>query len=565
MTLSVLTAWLVPHGALSDPPRSPRLLKHLLRLSLLRLFWALPLLLACALPAAHAESPQGPAPLVVHNREIFVFRATLTGYTPRERAEAAGERLDSALERGAGPGVTSVPIEDMRLVKLGEVGIFFIAPGDLGPGETLDAAAARAEQTLTRVLAETREARDLTAILHATLAVAIATALLVVLVWLLVRAARWLGSRAHNLARAAAERVRVGGYTALSPDSVGALARNGVRLAAWAIGLFLGYLWLAFALRRFPYTRPWAETLLDFLLHVLGTVTNGVVAAIPGLVFVVVIFVITRAVAQSLSVFLRRVETGRVTVGWLDTDTAAPTRRIVLVLLWLFALAMAYPYLPGANSDAFKGLSVLVGLMISIGASGIVGQAAGGLMITYTHTLRLGEFVRIGDTEGTVTDLGIFATRIRTGMGEEVTLPNAYVVANTIKNYSRVATAIPGFALSTQVTIGYSTPWRQVQAMLLQAAQRTPGLLAEPKAFVVQTALSDFYVEYRLVCYAGPEAPKQRALAMDALHANIQDVFNEHGVQIMSPHYMTDPAQPQVVPKEKWYEPPAQPPGKQQG
>jgi small-conductance mechanosensitive channel len=181
-------------------------------------------------------------------------------------------------------------------------------------------------------------------------------------------------------------------------------------------------------------------------------------------------------------------------------------------------------------------------------------------MITYTHTLRLGEYVRIGDTEGTVSDLGIFATRVRTGMGEEVTLPNAYVVANTIKNYSRALDGAHGFVLSTQVTIGYATPWRQVHEMLLLSARRTPGVLAEPKAFVVQTALSDFYAEYRLVCYAGPEAPKLRALALDALHANIQDVFNEYGVQIMSPHYMMDPAHPQVVPKEKWYEPPAQPP-----
>jgi small-conductance mechanosensitive channel len=204
---------------------------------------------------------------------------------------------------------------------------------------------------------------------------------------------------------------------------------------------------------------------------------------------------------------------------------------------------------------------VLARMMISIEASGIVGQAAGGLMITYTRTLRMGEYVRVGDTEGTVTDLGIFATRVRTGLGEEVTLPNAYVVANTIKNYSRVVTGGRGFVLDVQVTIGYATPWRQVQAMLLTAAQRTPGLLPEPAPFVVQTALSDFYVEYRLVCYAGPEGPRPRAMVLDALHANIQDVFNEHGVQIMSPHYVTDPPQPQVVAKENWYAPPARPPG----
>jgi small-conductance mechanosensitive channel len=495
---------------------------------LVRLICALVALLATLLPAVRAQSEQAavpaPAPLVLHNREIFVFRSTLSGYTPEERAQAAEERLDKALNKGVTPTVTAVPVENMRLVEVGGVGVFLIAPGDLDPasGETVDAAAARVAAKLTQALEETREARDLTAIARAAIAVAIASVLLIALVWLLVRGTRWLGNRCYGLARGAAERVRIGGYTALSPAGLGSASRNAVRLAGWAIGLFLGYLWLTFTLRRFPYTRPWAEALLEFLLQVLGTVAKGIAHAIPGLVFVVVIVLITRTVVRSLEIFVQRVETGRVTVGWLDADTAAPTRRILTLLLWLFALAMAYPYLPGSGSEAFKGLSVLVGVMISIGASGIVGQAAGGLMITYTHTLRLGEYVRIGDTEGTVTDLGIFATRIRTGLGEEVTLPNAYVVANTIKNYSRVMPGGRGFVLDTRVTIGYATPWRQVHAMLLLAAQRTADLLPEPKPFVVQTALSDFYVEYRLVCYAAPEAPQRRAIMLDALHANVQ-------------------------------------------
>jgi len=525
----------------------------------------LSILLAASAPFVRAESPSAAAddaPLVVHKREIFVFRTTLSGYTPEERAQTAQRRLQRILDKGLHPTVSVVPVGDTRSVELGGQGLFFIAPGDVdtASGETLDVAAAHAAEKLTQVLAETAEARDPTAIAHAAVAVLIGTVLLIALIWGLVRATRWLGERAYAVTHDTCEHFKIGGFTALNPHGMGRVARNAVRLAAWAIGLFLFYVWLTFALRRFPYTRPWAEALLDFFLNVVGTIANAVAGAIPGLVFVVVIVVITRAAVHWLKIFLLRVESGRVQIGWLDADTAAPTRRILTALLWLFALAMAYPYLPGSGSEAFKGLSVLVGVMISIGASGIVGQAAGGLMITYTHTLRLGEYVRIGDTEGTVTDLGIFATRIRTGLGEEVTLPNAYVVANTIKNYSRILNGAPGFVLFSQVTIGYSTPWRQVHAMLIQAAQRTPGVLAEPKPFVVQTALSDFYVEYRLVCCAGPEAPQQRALAMDALHANIQDVFNEHGVQIMSPHYMMDPAQPQIVPKDKWYAPPAQPP-----
>jgi small-conductance mechanosensitive channel len=533
---------------------------------------ALLCLLASNVQLARAQTKPAPAPpkavasdgvpLVVHNREIFVFRATLSGYTPEERAQTAQRRLQRILDRGLSPAVSVVPVGDARSVELDGQGLFFIAPADIdaASGESVDAAATHASARLTQVFAESSEARDPKAIARATVAVVIATVLLIVLVWLLVLGGRWLGRRAYSLAHDAAERVKIGSFTAVNPTGIGNLGRRAVQLAGWAIGLFLGYVWLTFTLRRFPYTRPWAEALFAFFLDVIGTVVSGIAHAIPGLVFVVVIVVITRAIVRSMEIFLQRVESRHVTLGWLDADTAAPTRRILTVLLWLFALAMAYPYLPGSESDAFKGLSVLVGVMISIGASGIVGQAAGGLMITYTHTLRLGEYVRIGDTEGTVTDLGIFATRIRTGMGEEVTLPNAYVVSNTIKNYSRISADGRGFALAAHVTIGYSTPWRQVQAMLLLAAQRTPGLLPEPKPFVVQTALSDYYVEYRLVCCAGPEAPKQRALALDALHANIQDVFNEHGVQIMSPHYMVDPAHPQVVPKDKWYVAPAQAP-----
>jgi small-conductance mechanosensitive channel len=167
--------------------------------------------------------------------------------------------------------------------------------------------------------------------------------------------------------------------------------------------------------------------------------------------------------------------------------------------------------------------------------------------------------VRIGDVEGTVALLGMFSTRIRTGLGEEVTLSNAGIMAKPIKNFSRAFEGT-GFVLDTGVTIGYATPWRQVEAMLLEAARRTSDVAKNPPPYVRQTALSDFYVEYRLVAYTPLEKPSPRIEVLSRLHGNIQDVFNEHGVQIMSPHYLSDPQEPQVVPKEQWYAAPAQPP-----
>jgi small-conductance mechanosensitive channel len=220
---------------------------------------------------------------------------------------------------------------------------------------------------------------------------------------------------------------------------------------------------------------------------------------------------------------------------------------------------MAYPYLPGSQSEAFRGISVLVGLMVTFGGSGLFGQGASGIILMFARTIRVGEYVRIADHEGTVTEIGAFTTKVRTGLGEELTLPNGVVLGTVVKNYSRTVKG-PGYIVDTTVTIGYDTPWRQVEAMLLDAARRTPGVLPTPAPRVFQTALSDFYPEYRLVCQAIPSEPRPRAEVLANLHANIQDVFNEHGVQIMSPHYLADPADAKVVPKQNWYASPARPP-----
>lgn len=195
-----------------------------------------------------------------------------------------------------------------------------------------------------------------------------------------------------------------------------------------------------------------------------------------------------------------------------------------------------------------------VSLMLSIGASGVVGQAASGLIMIYSRALREGEYVKIGDIAGVVTSIGIFSTKIKTSSGEEVNVPNANIVSTNTVNSSRLAEG-KGLVLHTSVTIGYNSPWRQVHAMLLSAAERTPGVCSKPKPYVMQTALSDFYVEYRLCVQI--ERPEIRRVTLTALHANIQDIFNEFEVQIMSPHYETDPADKVWVPKEEWFAAPA--------
>jgi small-conductance mechanosensitive channel len=501
------------------------------------------------------------AAVMFNNRPVFVMRGNLLGFPPVERAKRAEEQIREALARG-GPGeVETKATSEGTAIFVDDRLVFLVTPDDVNAltGQTMGSTVAAAVGDLSRAIDETREARDVKRLLIAIARSLAATAAFGLVVWLLVRANRWVGSRIDAVLRARIARLKVAGVSAVRIDQGLFAADRLVSLAAWLLGLLALELWLTFVLVQFPYSRPWGEGLGGFVLASLSGIAHATVSSIPGLITVIIIFVLTRFLARLAHAFFDQFSRRRTAWGWLDADTAGPTRRIFVGILWLFALAMAYPYLPGSHTEAFRGVSVLVGVMISLGASNLVGQAASGLILIYSRTLKPGEYVKIGETHGTVTDLGMFATRVETGLGEEVVLPNSFVLSNTTRNYSR-ATADAGYILDVTTTIGYGTPWRQVHAMLLEAAHRTGGVLTDPPPYVIQTALSDFYVEYRLVAHAGPEAPRKRAEAMSDLHANVQDVFNEHGVQIMSPHYVFDPRSPQVVPPAKWYAAPAQRP-----
>jgi len=498
------------------------------------------------------------APLVIFNRTVTEFHSSLFGVSPTDRAERAKGEIVRVLLKGGAGKVTQENTSSGKVILLDGEHVFMLLHQDanLLEHESIEQAAHNAVQVLTQVVAETREARDLSALLRAAGLAALATIILLLLVWILRQVRGWVAARILPLAQQKSSQLRVGGEVILRGELVLGIVSRVMTLCYWLGILLLFYQWLGYVLARFPYTRPLGERLMQYLLKVAGNIANGMLHTIPNLLIAFVIFLLAKGLISLLSSFFDRVEGGQISLSWLDRDTVRPTRRLISAAIWLFALAMAYPYLPGAQTEAFKGLSVLVGLMISLGASSLVGQAASGLILMYTRTMRPGEFVGISDKEGTVVELGLFTTRIRTGTGEELTLPNSLILGTVTKNYSRTVQG-HGFILGTTVTIGYDTPWRQIHAMLIEAARRTDGVLLDPPPRVFQLALSDYYPEYRLVCQAVPSTPLPRAEILTALHANIQDVFNEYGVQIMSPHYMADPAEAKVVAKKDWYAAPS--------
>ncbi|MCH4901848.1 MULTISPECIES: mechanosensitive ion channel family protein [unclassified Pseudomonas] len=501
--------------------------------------------------------------LKVANRSIMVFRATLLGEAPTSRVKRAKAVISEALEEADDLAVSIDSIQDSYLILLGTKRAFIVSPKDVDNLQypSVQLAAEAAAEKLRQVVAETGEARSLKLMVRSLGAVAIATGIYFVLLWGIAWLRKKLLRKLPELMHRHTQALRVGRIQLVDANYLYSLVNRLFWLVRWLVILLLTYEWLGFVLSRFPYTRPWGESLNSYLVEVASYLLQAIIDAVPGLVIALAIFFMARGATVFSRRVLRRMATPG-TFSWLNHETLHPTQRLTSLAIWLFALAMAYPYLPGAGTDAFKGLSVLIGLMISLGATSVVGQAAAGLILTYTRTLRPGEFVRIGEYEGTVTELGMFTTSIRTGLGEVLTLPNSMITGAVTKNYSRTVQG-PGYVVDTVVTIGYDTPWRQVEGMLLEAARRTPGVVENPPPQVFQTALSDFYPEYRLVAQAIPSQPRPRAELLSMLHANIQDVFNEYSVQIMSPHYLGDPQQEKWVPKDQWYTAPAQPPKNQ--
>jgi small-conductance mechanosensitive channel len=498
-----------------------------------------------------------PAELTLANRHIFTMRSAGLAASPAVRARTVQENLESLVQRGGALEVTTQALPEGIAVMVDGSLVFRVLQGDADPelGDSVQLVADAAVHNLRTALAEMGELRDSGRLARAVGYALLATLAFAGLMWGLWRGYVVLARRIRGFVTRRAEQISSGwGRHVAGRVGVTNLATVPLRMLAWLLTLLLLYEWLTLVFGFFPYTRPWSERLLGRLLDALGRFGSGMLEAIPGLVFVLLIFFVTRFLVRVMRVFFEGVQAGRVEVGWVDDATARPTERLLTAIIWLFALVAAYPYLPGSGSEAFKGIGVFVGLMLSIGASGIVNQAVSGLMLMYTRALRPGEFVQIGETEGTVTSVGFLNTQIETLRHELINIPNAVIASSVTRNYSRLARD-GGVRVASKVTIGYDTPWRQVQAMLLMAADRTAGLVKDPAPKVLQTALQDFYVEYTLLVTV-PD-PSQKYVALSELNAHIQDVFNEHGVQIMSPNYEADPEAPKIVPREKWFEPPA--------
>ncbi|MGK2864624.1 MAG: mechanosensitive ion channel family protein [Chitinophagaceae bacterium] len=296
------------------------------------------------------------------------------------------------------------------------------------------------------------------------------------------------------------------------------------------------YLALPLLFSIFPETKTWTGTLLKWILTPAKSALWGILGFLPSLFTILVIYFIFRYAIKGLKYFAKEVERGHIQLSGFHPDWAQTTANIVKFLLYAFMMVLIFPYLPGSGSDIFKGVSVFIGVLFSLGSSSAISNMVAGLVITYMRPFKIGDRIKIGEITGDVIEKTMLVTRIRTIKNEDITVPNSTVLlSNTINYSSNTKPEDKGLIIHTTVTIGYDIPWKEMNQALVNAALRTEFVLKDPQPFVLQTSLDDFYVSYQVNAYT--KEANNLATIYSQLHQNIQDCCNETGIEILSPHY----------------------------
>lgn len=300
--------------------------------------------------------------------------------------------------------------------------------------------------------------------------------------------------------------------------------------------IFIVYLSLPVLFSIFPATKEYTTTLLQWILTPAKSVLMGLIDFLPSLITIIVIVIIFKYAIKLIKFFFYEIKSENIKIDGFYSDWALPTFNIIRLLMYAFMLVIIFPYLPGSDSSIFKGVSVFVGVLFSLGSSNAIANMVAGLVITYMRPFKIGDYIKIGDVSGEVIEKTALVTRIRTPKFEDITIPNATVLSSTSTNYSaNTQRSTNGLLIHTTVSIGYDVPWVEIHKALIDAALKTEMIEKEPKPFVLQTSLDDFYVSYQINVYT--KEPTKQPRIYSSLHQNIQDSFNAAGIEIMSPHY----------------------------
>jgi small-conductance mechanosensitive channel len=501
------------------------------------------------------------APVTIDGHVLFRVRG-VTAYPAAQRAQAVAGRVYTlaADESQSTDLLHVVESEHSTDILAGDRLIMSLLNADArveGPGITRQVLAKVYLNRIKTAVLDYRAERTRAQLLHDTVTAVGSTLVLALLLFVIFRSTRWATTGFEHRYQSAIQKLETRASRLVNAASIWRVFRAVFTLLSLFVALALILIYFHFVLGLFPWTRGLAANFRALTLTPLLLLLGELASTAPKLLVIALIVFAARYVLRMGRVAFTAIKQGRLKISGFDPDWSDSTYNIVRVLIIALAVVVSYPYIPGSESPAFKGVTIFIGVLFSLGSSAFLANLIAGYTMTYRRAFHPGDRIQVGDLMGDVTQVGLMVTHLRSVKNEELVMPNSLILNSNLVNYSSLARE-HGLILHTTVGIGYETPWRQVEAMLLMAAERTPGLLREPSPFILQKSLDDFAVTYELNVYC------DRPLAMyqlyTELHRHILDVFNEYGVQIMTPSYVADPAAPKVVPKDQWFAGPAQVP-----
>ena len=497
-----------------------------------------------------AENLVFSAPVIVDGEELFLVRGS-SALPANERAESVSTRIISVAESSESSAVT-IEIRDSDLGKTIFANGKMITVTTDADSEMeqmdMDVLSALHGQAIEQAILLYRANRSDDARVGSVLEALVWTALFALVAGLVVKLRNWLPDRVGKLVESRVVGVQEATNDMVRGSAVAGLVQYALRMIMLLILIVLLYYYLSLVLLSFAETGPFAELLITYVTDPILGVLLGFISYLPNFVAIAVIAALTRFLIKGARLFFENVEVGAITLKNFEATWIWPTFNIIRVILVLVAIVISFPYIPGSDSAAFQGLTILVGVMVSLGSNSVIANLLAGVFVIYRRSTNIGDRIKIGEHVGDVVQIKLMETHIKSIKNELISIPNAQLLNSEVINYSSKIDG-RGLLLHTTVGIGYEEPQEKIEAMLIKAAHLTAGLKKSPEPFVLWTALADYAINYQINAYTtrGSSLPKM----LSDLHRNIVTVFNENNVQIMTPSYERDPDVPKI-PQAEW-------------
>jgi len=480
-------------------------------------------------------------PVMLDGKPLFFIRRGVSSFSAEERANTITRRIERIAQNDSIPvenlKIKQIPDDNSLYLSLDQEVILTVTEGDAKAyRSTPEVLAQQALQKIQFAITQYRQDRKPEQLLKNIIYTVIATFSFLIISFAVIKISGKLFPFIRRLIESLTPGIQIGNIEIVSSSKISFFWLRVLRMIRLFILFLLTFNYATFVLRLFPWTRVFGESILGYFSRSLELVLSSIGKYLPNAFIITIIIFVTYYLIRLIKPFFTAIERGNLIIPGFYTDWAKPTYNILLVIIIAIAAIVAFPYLPGFDSPAFRGVSVFLGLLLSLGSTSAIANVIGGIILIYTRAFRIGDHIQVGDVIGDLIEKNFLVIRICTPTNKIITIPNSSLLSSNVINFSISSRELNrNLIIQTTITLGYDLPWRKAHKTLIEAALETEHILKEPAPFVLQTRIDNFYISYQLNAYTNQ--PNLMVIIYSELHQNIQDKCNEAGIEILSPSY----------------------------